>query len=59
MTHQVVQTVDLPVIAIGGIQTANDAIEFLLLGAKAVQIGSANFLDPRTSLNIIQGIKNY
>ena len=59
MTHQVVQTVDLPVIAIGGIQTANDAIEFLLLGAKAVQIGTANFLDPRTSLKIIQGIKNY
>ena len=59
MTHQVVQTVDLPVIAIGGIQTAHDALEFLLLGAKAVQIGTANFLDPRVSLKIIQGIENY
>jgi dihydroorotate dehydrogenase (NAD+) catalytic subunit len=59
MVWQVVQRVSIPVIGIGGIMNAEDALEFLILGAKAVQIGTANFINPRATLNIIDGIQNY
>ncbi len=59
MVHQVVQTVSVPVIAIGGIQTAQDALEHLIVGAKAVQIGTANFVDPRAPLKIVQGLAGF
>lgn len=59
MVWQVVQRVSVPVIGIGGIMTAEDALEFLILGAKAVQIGTANFINPHATLNVIEGIKNY
>jgi dihydroorotate dehydrogenase (NAD+) catalytic subunit len=59
MVWQVIQKVSVPVIGIGGIMTAEDALEFLILGAKAVQIGTANFVNPRTTLDVIEGIKNY
>jgi dihydroorotate dehydrogenase (NAD+) catalytic subunit len=49
----------VPVIGIGGIMTAEDALEFLILGAKAVQIGTANFVNPHATLEVIEGIKNY
>jgi len=59
MVWQVVKRVSIPVIGIGGIMNAEDALEFLILGAKAVQIGTANFINPRATLNIIEGIQNY
>ncbi len=59
MVWQVVQRVSIPVIGIGGIMTAEDALEFLVLGAKAVQIGTANFVNPLATMEIIEGIENY
>ena len=59
MVWQVVQRVSIPVIGIGGIMTAEDALEFLIVGAKAVQIGTANFINPRATLDVIEGMQNY
>lgn len=59
MVHQVVQAVQIPVIGIGGIMTAADALEFLIVGAKAVQVGTANFIDPAAMLAIIDGIEAF
>jgi len=59
LVYQVVQAVSIPVIGIGGIRTAEDALEFLLIGARAVQIGTANFVRPTAALEIIEGIKKY
>ncbi len=56
MVYQVAQAVSVPVIGLGGITTATDAIEFLMAGATAVQIGTANFLDPTVTINVIRGI---
>lgn len=58
MVWQVAQVVKVPVIGIGGIMTAEDAYEFLLAGAKAVQIGTANFVDVETPLKIIDGLRS-
>lgn len=49
----------LPLVGIGGITTATDAIEFFLAGASAVQVGSASFVDPEASLKVVRGIKQY
>ncbi|MBL7114348.1 MAG: dihydroorotate dehydrogenase [Kiritimatiellae bacterium] len=51
--------VNIPVIAMGGIQNAQDAIEFILAGASAVAVGTANFVDPMTPLTVIDGIADY
>jgi dihydroorotate dehydrogenase (NAD+) catalytic subunit len=59
MVHQVVQTVSVPVIGIGGIVRPMDALEFLIVGAKAVQVGTANFVDPAAMLSIIEGIEEF
>jgi len=59
MVWQVARTVRVPVIGIGGIRRAEDAIEFFIAGATAVQIGTANFIDPRTALDVIAGIEQY
>lgn len=59
MVRQVVQTVRLPVIGIGGIREARDALEFLIAGADAVQVGTANFVNPAASLDIISGIEQF
>jgi dihydroorotate dehydrogenase (NAD+) catalytic subunit len=59
MVWQVAKAVKIPVIGLGGIMTAADAIEFMLAGATAVQIGTANFIDPTVSLKIIDGIEDY
>jgi dihydroorotate dehydrogenase (NAD+) catalytic subunit len=59
MVWQVARTVTVPVIGIGGITTAEDAIAFLLAGATAVQVGTANFINPRSCEEIIAGIETY
>ena len=59
MVHQVVQTVSVPVIGIGGIVNPMDALEFLIVGAQAVQVGTANFVDPTAMLTIIDGIEEF
>ena len=46
-------------IGIGGIMTAEDALEFLVVGAKAVQIGTANFINPLVTMEVVEGMKNY
>lgn len=57
MVYQVVQAVNLPVIGVGGIMSAEDALEFLIAGAQAVQVGTANFVDPAAMINIIDGLQ--
>ncbi len=59
MVWQVAQAVNIPVVGLGGIMNAKDAIEFILAGATAVQIGTANFIDPQVSVKIVEGIKDY
>ena len=59
MVWQVANAVKIPVIGIGGIVTAEDAIEFLMAGASAVQVGTANFINPRATLDIIEGIESF
>ncbi len=59
MVWQVAQAVDVPIVGIGGILTAGDALEFLIAGATAVQVGTANFVNPRATLDIIDGIEAY
>lgn len=56
---QVAHNVNIPVIGMGGIQSVSDAIEFLLVGASAVQVGTANFLNPKICIEIIKGISDY
>lgn len=59
MVWQVAKAVKIPVVGLGGIMCATDAIEFLLAGASAVQIGTANFIDPAITVETIDGINNY
>jgi dihydroorotate dehydrogenase (NAD+) catalytic subunit len=59
MVYQVAGAVSIPVIGIGGIETAEDALEFMLAGATAVQIGTANFVNPRASEEVVEGIHDY
>jgi dihydroorotate dehydrogenase (NAD+) catalytic subunit len=59
MVWQVVKRVSIPVIGIGGILTAADALEFLIVGARAVQIGTANFINPRAATDILAGMEDY
>jgi len=59
MVHQVVQSVKLPVIGVGGIMEAADALEFLIAGATAVQVGTANFIDPACMLKIVEGLEQF
>lgn len=59
MVWEAAKTVKIPVIGIGGIMNAEDAIEFILAGASAIQIGTANFINPCTSIEVIRGIENY
>ena len=59
MVHQVVKTVNIPVIGMGGILEARHALEFLMAGAQAVQVGTANFANPRASLGILEGIEQF
>jgi dihydroorotate dehydrogenase (NAD+) catalytic subunit len=59
MVWQVAKVVKIPVIGLGGISNWKDAIEFFLAGASAVQIGTANFIDPTITLKVIAGINDY
>ena len=59
MVWQVAQAVKIPVIGIGGITTTEDALEFLLAGATAIEVGTANFVNPRASQEIVEGLARY
>ena len=59
MVWQVAQSVKVPVIGMGGIMNWKDAVEFILAGASAVQIGTANFIDPAVTVKVIDGIEAY
>lgn len=59
MVHQVCSAMNVPVMGIGGIMNARDALEYLLVGARAVQVGTASFVDPASSVKILDGIREY
>jgi dihydroorotate dehydrogenase (NAD+) catalytic subunit len=59
MVWQVSKVVSIPIIGLGGIMNATDAIEFFLAGASAIEIGTANFIDPTTALKVVDGINEY
>ncbi len=59
MVYEVARAVSIPVIGIGGIESAEDALEFMLAGATAVQIGTANFVNPSASEDVVKGIGAY
>jgi dihydroorotate dehydrogenase (subfamily 1) family protein len=59
MVWQVANAVKIPVIGMGGIMNSDDAIEFILAGAAAIQVGTASFIDPQASVKILEGIENY
>jgi len=59
LVWQVFQTVNIPVIGIGGIIKVEDALEFIIVGARAIEIGTANFVNPRVTVEIIEGIEKY
>jgi len=56
LTYQVAQAVSIPIIGAGGVTNANDALEFLMAGASAVQVGTATFADPTAPLTVIEGL---
>ncbi len=59
MTHKVASAVKIPVIAMGGIMTANDALEFIIAGATMVAVGTSNFVNPRAPVDVLEGIEAY
>jgi dihydroorotate dehydrogenase (NAD+) catalytic subunit len=59
MVWQVYNAVKIPVIGMGGIMNATDAIEFMIAGASAVQVGTAIFIDPTIPLQIVEGLSSY
>lgn len=59
MVYQVAQAVNIPILGMGGIRTAEDALEFIMAGATMVAVGTANFNDPETTLKVVQGIEAY
>ena len=59
MVYQVAKAVKIPVVGLGGISTAKDALEFLMAGATAIEIGTANFLDPAVTIKVRDGINQW
>ena len=59
MVYEAAQKVRIPIIGMGGIMTANDALEFLIAGATMVAVGTANFINPRAPIDVLEGIKSY
>ena len=59
MVYEVASAVDLPIIGMGGVASAEDAIEFILAGAKGVAVGTSNFVNPNSMEDIIRGIEEY
>jgi len=57
--NEVTKETDIPILGLGGIRTASDAIEFIIAGASAIAVGTSNFINPACALEIIDGIKNY
>ena len=59
MVWQAARTVNIPIIGVGGIMTAGDALEFIIAGATAIQVGTANFINPKATMEILAGIRAY
>ena len=59
LVWQTAQVVKIPIIGMGGIASATDAIEFLLAGATAIEVGTYNFVDPTATIKIVEGIEDY
>lgn len=59
MVWQVAHAVNIPVVGLGGISCASDALEFIMAGASAIQVGTANFVNPRVTIEIIEGLGDY
>jgi dihydroorotate dehydrogenase (NAD+) catalytic subunit len=59
MVWQVSKAVNIPIVGLGGIMNATDAIEFFLAGATAIEIGTANFIDPAVTMKVVDGIEEY
>ena len=59
MVYEVCKAVNIPVIGMGGISNAEDAIEFIMAGATGVSIGTANFINPRATVDTVEGIEEY
>lgn len=59
MVWQAARTVNIPIIGVGGIMTAADALEFIIAGATAIQVGTANFINPKATMEILTGIRAY
>ena len=59
MTWKVFQKVKIPIVGMGGIMNLQDALEYIFAGASAIQVGTANYVDPNTSVKIVAGLKNY
>lgn len=59
MVYEIAHAVKIPVIGIGGIMNADDALEFIMAGASAVQIGTGNFVNPKAAIDVAEGIKKY
>ena len=59
MVYQVAQAVNIPIMGLGGIVSGEDAIEFMLAGATTISIGAGNFIDPYTSVKVVEGIEEY
>ena len=59
MVYETARAVKIPIIGIGGISNSDDAIEFLMAGAKAVQIGTANYVDPKVTVKVVDGIRDW
>jgi dihydroorotate dehydrogenase (NAD+) catalytic subunit len=59
MVYEVAGAVELPVVGCGGITSGSDAIEFIMAGATAVQVGSASFINPRAPLDVLEGIEQF
>ena len=59
MVYEVARAVELPIIGMGGIMTASDALEFILAGASAVAVGTANFVDPAAARAVVDGLADY
>ena len=59
MVYEVAKAVEVPVVGCGGITTASDAIEFIMAGASAIQVGTASFANPRAPLEVLEGIEQF
>lgn len=59
MVHQVYRQVDVPIVAMGGVMNADDALQFMIAGATMVAVGTANFINPRAPMDVLDGIKDY